>query len=210
MRMLVLVATAACSPVMETLIGGDVYAEPDAQTPEDPPALLTDSAPPPTPTTEMEDAAMPPPTCTAGLADCDGDASNGCEADLASDPRHCGSCGTACQSADCACQDGVLVTQCASGRADCDGDVSTGCETDLMTDMRNCGDCDQRCHAEGFAATSATCEQGSCRITCQRLGLREDCDGDPDNGCEAELWEDPDNCGVCGRSCQICNDGRCL
>ncbi|MBX7193488.1 MAG: putative metal-binding motif-containing protein [Sandaracinaceae bacterium] len=35
-------------------------------------------------------------TCAAGTADCDGDASNGCETSLATDPRHCGDCATDC------------------------------------------------------------------------------------------------------------------
>ncbi len=34
--------------------------------------------------------------CNTGFGDCDGVASNGCEANLQSDPNHCGACGTAC------------------------------------------------------------------------------------------------------------------
>jgi hypothetical protein len=34
--------------------------------------------------------------CTAGLADCDHDAANGCEVALDSDASHCGVCGSAC------------------------------------------------------------------------------------------------------------------
>ena len=39
--------------------------------------------------------------CQAGFADCDGDASNGCEVDTANDPAHCGACARSC-SASCA------------------------------------------------------------------------------------------------------------
>jgi hypothetical protein len=35
-------------------------------------------------------------TCNAGFADCDGDPSNGCETDTATDPNNCGACGTVC------------------------------------------------------------------------------------------------------------------
>ncbi len=35
-------------------------------------------------------------TCATGTADCDGELSNGCEASLATDPRHCGDCVTDC------------------------------------------------------------------------------------------------------------------
>lgn len=39
--------------------------------------------------------------CQAGFADCDGDASNGCEVDTTSDPAHCGVCSRSC-NASCA------------------------------------------------------------------------------------------------------------
>ncbi len=39
-------------------------------------------------------------TCAAGFADCDGDASNGCEADLSS-PAQCGACGHDCLGGAC-------------------------------------------------------------------------------------------------------------
>jgi hypothetical protein len=32
-------------------------------------------------------------SCNAGFGDCDGNASNGCEANLSTDPNHCGMCG---------------------------------------------------------------------------------------------------------------------
>ena len=35
-------------------------------------------------------------TCTAGFDNCDANAANGCETVLASDPLHCGACGTPC------------------------------------------------------------------------------------------------------------------
>ena len=35
-------------------------------------------------------------TCFPGFADCDEFISNGCEVDLRTDPRHCGTCGTDC------------------------------------------------------------------------------------------------------------------
>lgn len=36
--------------------------------------------------------------CFPGYGDCDGDVFNGCEADLGSDPQHCGSCPTHCNT----------------------------------------------------------------------------------------------------------------
>jgi len=205
-------ATAACSTVTDVRIGGDEQATSvarDAQVAQNPRALQADTAPALVPRVP-EDSGTLVLVCDAPQADCDGDAANGCEADLTRDPQHCGSCTTACPSADCACEDGELVTRCPPGHADCDDDARNGCETDIWTDMLHCGACEQRCHADGFAAASAACELGECQVTCQRPTLRADCDENPDTGCEAELWEDPENCGACGRVCQICNDGRCL
>src|SRR5690349_14763207 len=34
--------------------------------------------------------------CAAGFQSCDGDASNGCEISVMTDPAHCGMCGNAC------------------------------------------------------------------------------------------------------------------
>jgi hypothetical protein len=45
---------------------------------------------------------------------------------------------------------------------------------------------------------------------------RDDCDGDPSNGCEIDLNSDPDNCGFCGNVCSfpgavgICEAGVCV
>jgi hypothetical protein len=47
-------------------------------------------------------------TCAAGFADCDGDASNGCEVDTRASVSHCGACGRACAIAH-------AVTRCAAG-----------------------------------------------------------------------------------------------
>ena len=35
-------------------------------------------------------------TCAAGFYDCNGLVSDGCEANLANDPQHCGGCSTVC------------------------------------------------------------------------------------------------------------------
>src|SRR5262249_33100026 len=37
--------------------------------------------------------------CYAGFADCDGRINNGCEVNIGSDPKHCGSCDTHCDGA---------------------------------------------------------------------------------------------------------------
>ena len=162
----------------------------------------------PLPPPVLGDAAVPPLDCAMDTADCDELADNGCEADLMRDPMNCGGCGMACTSADCSCVDGVRL-DCPAGHANCDADVSNGCEADLESDAENCGDCGHSCTG-GAGVASATCSAGSCALVCNLPTLRGDCDGDASNGCETDLFHDPDNCSVCGMQCNACADARCL
>src|SRR4051812_22400558 len=87
------------------------------------------------------------PTCAAGFGDCDGNPSNGCEANLNGDPAHCGSCGHACSisTGTAACESGKCsVSGCSAGLADCNADGEDGCETTLGT-VSNCGGCKDSC-----------------------------------------------------------------
>ncbi len=63
--------------------------------------------------------------------------------------------------------------------------------------------------------TAADCASQQCVITgC--LGTSEDCDDDPDNGCEIDLATDVNNCNSCGYVCpdlafadEVCAGGAC-
>ncbi|MFT3766197.1 MAG: DNRLRE domain-containing protein [Minicystis sp.] len=97
------------------------------------------------------------PTCPVGYADCDGDAANGCEAQLGADVSNCGSCGAACGQAahaNAACNAGVCGTTCATGFGDCDGNAANGCEAALNTST-NCGVCGNSCG-------TGSCVNGAC------------------------------------------------
>lgn len=152
--------------------------------------------------------------CSAGFADCDGDPSTGCEANLRS-PTSCGACGRDCTalSAGHVCQDGQCQpTGCPAGTAECDGDASTSCETDVLQDAQHCGFCNNRCQ---LPHASARCEAGRCAIDTCDSGWA-DCDGVASNGCEVELATTADHCGACGRSCasagtvsRVCAGGVC-
>jgi len=159
----------------------------------------------------VADAGMPPApvVCAAGTGNCDGDAANGCEVDLQRDPSHCGMCESSCSTPDCACVDGAFVTVCRPARADCDGDARNGCEVDTASDLAHCGGCDRLCHADGHDALDARCNQGRCELTCQNDPFEIDCDNDPDNGCEAYVGIDDENCGACGVRC-TCANGTCI
>jgi hypothetical protein len=162
----------------------------------------------PLPPPVIGDASVPPLDCDVDTADCDQLVENGCEADLTSDPDNCGDCGMACPNADCMCVDGVRL-DCPAGHANCDADVGNGCETDLESDAEHCGGCGNSCTG-GAGVESASCAEGSCMLTCALPNLRGDCDGDASNGCETDLFHDPNNCSACGMQCNVCADARCL
>ena len=148
-------------------------------------------------------------TCSTGWADCDGDTSNGCEANVEDSTASCGSCSLSCTNANgsASCSAGVCAASCAPGFADCDGQPENGCESDLASNS-HCGACDARCSNEHG---STRCEAGSCVPTCA-AGF-SDCDGDPRNGCETNVGSDPAHCGSCTRTCQagaqVCVAGQC-
>ncbi|MCG8556515.1 MAG: DNRLRE domain-containing protein [Proteobacteria bacterium] len=150
-----------------------------------------------------------PQVCQPGHADCDGDRSNGCEADLANSNEHCGQCDLACPP-DHGCRAGVCMFQapvCAPGWADCDGSRANGCEADTQNDARHCGRCQQAC------APGQQCSAGLCVL--QPLSCPPgwaDCDGDRNNQCETNIQSDTRHCGNCGTVClagQLCSTGRC-
>lgn len=136
--------------------------------------------------------------CSGTLADCDGQSSNGCEADLATDSNNCGSCGTQCAAtnATVACASRTCtITGCATNFADCNKLYADGCEANLKSDVNNCGGCSNVC-----SATNGTpsCNQALCSITC-KAGF-DDCDSKVSNGCETAL-NTVSNCGGCGVKC---------
>jgi RHS repeat-associated protein len=69
--------------------------------------------------------------CTVGFGNCDGIESNGCEANLLTDPANCGGCGVSCAAPNAtgACTFGQCSLVCSVGFSDCDGIESNGCET---------------------------------------------------------------------------------
>jgi hypothetical protein len=97
--------------------------------------------------------------CAAGRGDCDGNAANGCEADLAT-PERCGACATRCADPTPLCAAG----SCTSG---CSGATPTRCGmacVDTQTSVAHCGACNNACPAPANA--TATCVAGRCGFTC--------------------------------------------
>ncbi len=149
--------------------------------------------------------------CDPGAGDCDGDATNGCEASLSTSPTNCGACGRACPggpNATGACGAATCRLDCAAGFSDCDGSAANGCEVDTRASIANCGACGAACAR--FNAVAA-CSAGACAIANCNVGAGN-CDSNALNGCETNTRLDSANCGACGRACvgaQVCSDGSC-
>ncbi|MEZ4394616.1 MAG: hypothetical protein R3A48_26380 [Polyangiales bacterium] len=149
-------------------------------------------------------------TCESGFADCDGDASNGCEVDTRTTVTACGACGNTCTAANAtpSCAMGACGFTCTAGFADCDGMSSNGCEVDTRSTLTHCGACNNVCPARANA--TATCAAGACGFTCN-AGFA-DCNGAAGDGCEVALNTSEAHCGRCGNACELgsaCVAGAC-
>ena len=78
------------------------------------------------------------------------------------------------------------------------GACGTPCTDNTQTDVNNCGACGHVCArvANGVAA----CKAGVC-VVAGCTDPFHDCDGQYDNGCEANLASDANNCNGCGNKC---------
>ncbi|RLB54118.1 MAG: hypothetical protein DRJ42_10040 [Deltaproteobacteria bacterium] len=134
------------------------------------------------------------PDCDLGFADCNGDESDGCEANLARSET-CGTCDVSCAPPTPLCQASATLSTCV---ADCTVGTTlcgTSC-IDTETDVLNCSGCGVACPDRPHAVRE--CMAGGCGFRCDDGW--DDCDGDPANGCEASL-DDIATCGRCSRTC---------
>jgi hypothetical protein len=149
--------------------------------------------------------------------------------DLSSDPRNCGTCGTACMSGVCTngvcqqppptfCTPGESTGQpCSAGIGACQRAGTMVCSADGSAyvcsavagtpQQEMCNGIDDDC--DGVVDNGAICPPvpnatsvcagGRCQYACNQ-GFA-DCDGNPANGCEQMVSSDPLNCGGCGVVC---------
>jgi hypothetical protein len=99
--------------------------------------------------------------CDPDWGDCDYQAGNGCETDLARAVDHCGSCSNSCLGpntlqAETSCTLGECQPRCVEGFDDCNLESADGCEAELALDLAHCGSCGHPCAADEI------CQQGSC------------------------------------------------
>lgn len=93
---------------------------------------------------------------------------------------------------------------CAPAEECCDG----ACVV-LEGDENNCGTCGNTCSS--FGTVSSNCIEGVCGETC--ADGKENCNENPNDGCESDSSTDLDNCGACGNACgsnETCDLGACV
>jgi hypothetical protein len=138
--------------------------------------------------------------CDTYFADCNMNPVDGCEANLFVDVATCGACNIDCKKANtstvCAAGNCGIVA-CAMGYADCNLSAADGCETDIFNTKDHCGGCNKGCD---LAHASESCAVGACVLGTCDSGF-EDCDNNPQTGCEIDLQNDVQNCGTCNKEC---------
>ena len=152
--------------------------------------------------------------CNPGYADCNSQAIDGCEVNIASSPNNCGGCGTVCSPNNIptpTCSSGTCNGACAAGFVDCNGNKQAdGCEVNVVSNPNNCGGCGTVCSSNNIP--TPTCSSGSCNGTCA-VGFG-DCNGNKQaDGCEINLSNNNSNCGTCGHVCPVatfCVSGGCF
>jgi hypothetical protein len=154
-------------------------------------------------------------SCMQGFGDCNGSATDGCEAQLATDVNNCGMCNMKCAVTNGvgACMNSTCgIAMCNPGFGNCDNIVMNGCETNTGGDPNNCGMCGMKCtYANGVGA----CVASTCALAMCNNGF-SNCDNNLANGCEAATASDPNNCGACNMKCQganaqeTCSASKCV
>lgn len=102
--------------------------------------------------------ATPAVMCKGAREDCNKSATDGCEVDTASNPKHCGACARACPGGE-VCALGKCTNKCPSQLKTC----GAAC-VDTSISVDHCGGCSKPCTAPSDA--TAICEASACGFQC--------------------------------------------
>lgn len=166
-------------------------------------------------------------SCAPTYADCDGDATNGCETRLIHNEENCGSCGNKCPAGwVCDTEERTCVDPCVKNGLP---DKCFGICTNLKIDDDNCGVCLTKCDPLGPNLPALTadmyygCVNAECGVPkCSDPDARN-CNGDLKDGCEVRIHTN-EHCAACGDACApgktctdsglgwmcLCDDGQTL
>jgi hypothetical protein len=119
------------------------------------------------------------------------------------------------------CEDGVCTITCGNPlMGDCNSNASDSCETNLLTAIAHCGACGDTCAPDNAVGQ---CVAGNCLIDTSApdtvegcLGTFANCNGETEDGCEADLMNDAETCSSCDFACSAaggtadCDAGSCI
>ncbi len=161
--------------------------------------------------------------CETSQADCNDDASDGCETNLNSSIDHCGGCDVACNRSHVdvaggglSCNGGncqIAADGCVAPWDDANNDPNDGCEVNTNSDPDYCGQgVDQTDCSDNHGTPS--CSNGECGISCD--ANYADCENGAADGCETNVLSNVNHCGGCNMPCTpnpgesaSCNNGTC-
>ncbi len=147
--------------------------------------------------------------CRPDYKDCNPDESDGCEAYIIADPKHCGSCGNECPGGEWGVCDNK---QCLDNTQYFSSEDASVCDDNNKWCSRYHLEMSNSHDNFGNMITSEYKTRSKTYYTYKCNSAYRNCDGNPTNGCETGILFNVNNCGSCGHSCydNPCSGARAL